>query len=223
MTISASISSAFICIVFTTVFIFYIASCKNKKALFTILVVLLLQGTLAYYSFYSAQPLVPSKIPLVVAPSFIILFFALFSRAGQRLVGVINLSKLTLLHTIRIPVEIILYVLCLQKAIPIEMTFEGRNFDILAGITAPIIYYFTFVKNKLGRASLLIWNIVSLLLLINIIATAVLSLELPFQQFGIEQANHAILFFPFIWLPSVVVPLVFFSHLVAIKRLLHKS
>jgi hypothetical protein len=40
------------------------------------------------------------------------------------------------------------------------------------------------------------------------------------QQFGFDQPTVAVLYFPFIWLPGIVVPLVYFSHLVAIRRLL---
>jgi hypothetical protein len=35
-----------------------------------------------------------------------------------------------------------------------------------------------------------------------------------------EQPNRAVLFFPFAWLPTVVVPLVLLAHLVTIKRLI---
>lgn len=223
MNVPNSISIAFAIITFTTVFIFFIATRKNKKALIIISAVMLVHAVLSYLNFYSMQPLVFWKVPLVVAPSFLMLFYTTFSKRGQSLVGSIDIGKLTLLHTIRILVEVILFLLFTHETIPVEMTFEGRNIDILAGITAPIVYYFTFVKNKIGPKGLLAWNILCLLLLINIIITSVLSFELPFQQLGFEQPNRAILFFPFVWLPSVVVPIVFFSHLVAIKRLLSKQ
>jgi hypothetical protein len=41
----------------------------------------------------------------------------------------------------------------------------------------------------------------------------------PFQQFAFDQPNIAVLYFPFIWLPSCVVPLVLLSHLAAIRQL----
>ena len=220
MNIPLAIPIAFIPITITTVFLFYLASHKNKKTLYAILPYLIVQGLLAYFSFYNTQPLNPLKIPLVVAPSFILLFYVLFSQAGKEYTQSLNLKTLTLLHTIRIPVELVLFLLFTHNAIPEVMTFEGRNFDILAGISAPIIYYLAFVKNKIGPKGLLVWNILSLGLLINIIVHALLSIEIPMQQFGFAQPNRAILYFPFIWLPVVVVPIVFFSHCVAIQRLL---
>jgi len=211
---------AFAIITFTTIFLFYLASHKNKKATILILLILATQGMIAFFDFYNVQPLSMVKVPMLMAPSFIILFSVLFSASGKRFINSLNLKTLTLLHTIRIPVELVLFLLFTQKAIPEVMTFEGRNFDILAGITAPIIYYLAFVKNKIGPKGLLLWNILSLGLLINIILHALLSLELPFQQFGLEQPNRAILYFPYVWLPTILVPIVFFSHCATIQRLL---
>lgn len=93
------------------------------------------------------------------------------------------------------------------------MTFEGRNFDILSGLTAPIIFYFGFVTKQLDRKVILIWNFICLALLINIVVVAILSAPFPFQQFAFDQPNIAVLYFPFNWLPSCVVPLVLLSHL----------
>ncbi|MCU0324429.1 MAG: hypothetical protein MUF45_04125 [Spirosomaceae bacterium] len=130
---------------------------------------------------------------------------------------------LTVIHTIRIPVEIVLYWLFLNKAIPELMTFEGRNFDILVGITAPIIYFFVFVKQTWGKSALIIWNIFSLGLLLNIIINGMLSAPTPFQQFGFEQPNIAVLHFPFMFLPGCIVPIALFSHLSSIRQLIHKN
>ena len=60
-------------------------------------------------------------------------------------------------------------------------------------------------------------------LLINIVATAVLSLPSPFQQQAFNQLNIAILYFPFVWLPSVVVPVVLLAHVSAIRQLIRKG
>jgi hypothetical protein len=57
-------------------------------------------------------------------------------------------------------------------------------------------------------------------LLINIVVNAALSAPSVVQQFAFEQPNIAILYFPFNLLPAVIVPLVLFSHLAAIRQLL---
>ncbi|MDZ7899625.1 MAG: hypothetical protein U5N85_16590 [Arcicella sp.] len=71
----------------------------------------------------------------------------------------------------------------------------------------------------MSKKTLLAWNVICLILLLNIVINAAPSAPLPIQQFAFDQPNIAILYFPFNLLPSVVVPLVLFSHLVAIRRL----
>lgn len=142
------------------------------------------------------------------------------TKKGKAYIDNLDLKTLTLLHTLRVPVELVLFWLFLHKTVPQLMTFEGRNMDILSGITAPILYYYYFLTNKGNKKILLIWNIVCLGLLFNIVINAVLSVSFPFQQFAFDQPNIAILYFPFIWLPCCVVPLVLLSHLAAIRQLL---
>lgn len=149
---------------------------------------------------------------------FIAVLFS--TNKGRIFIDSLNIKYLTILYTIRIPVEIVLFWLFLHKTIPQLMTFEGRNFDILAGISAPFIYYFGFIKNKLSNKILLGWNILCLGLLINIVTNAVLSLPYPFRQFAFDQPNIAILYFPFTWLPGVIVPIVLLSQLASIKILI---
>jgi hypothetical protein len=166
----------------------------------------------------------PPKILLLgVMPAILLLVILFTTKKGRLFVDSLPLEKLTYLHVIRIPVEMVLYWLFLSKAIPELMTFEGRNFDIVAGITAPIVAYFGFTKAKLGRQTILMWNIICLALLLNIVMNAFLSAPSPLQQFAFEQPNIAILNFPFSWLPTFVVPVVLFAHLVSIRQLLKKE
>jgi hypothetical protein len=104
--------------------------------------------------------------------------------------------------------------------VPAIMTFEGRNFDILCGLTAPLIYYFGYIKKTLSKNILIAWNVLCLLLLANVVVIAILSAPFAFQKFGFEQPNIAIFYFPFIWLPGFIVPVALFTHLVALRRLI---
>ena len=103
--------------------------------------------------------------------------------------------------------------------IPELMTFEGRNFDIIAGVSAPVIGIL-FWKNKISKKILLFWNFAALSLVLFILFNAILSAELPFQQFGFNQPNRAILFFPFILLPATIVPIVIHTHILDIIKLI---
>lgn len=179
---------------------------------------LLLQAGLAYSGFYEAVTAIPPRFPLLIVPVLlgIIVLFSL--KTGRRFIDGLSLTQLTLLHVVRIPVEIVLYLLFVHKAVPQIMTFEGLNFDVLSGITAPVVLYI-YHKKIIGNQFLLVWNILCLLLLINIVAIAILSAPTPFQKFGFEQPNVSVTHFPYVWLPCCVVPLVLLSHLAAIRQL----
>ena len=182
---------------------------------------LILQAFLSFYKIYANHmQIVPPYIALFgTIPTFIAILILFFTKKGNMLIDSLPMKRLTYLHVVRIPVEIVLYLLLIEKAVPSIMTFEGYNFDILAGITAPFIAYYGFTKKKLSQKIILIWNYISLALLINIVTLAVLSAPTPLQVFGKTQPNIAILYFPYSWLPTFIVPVVLLSHLICIRRL----
>lgn len=192
------------------------------KIALLLVVWLIVQAVLTIKEVYSSDTTsLPPKIllfgilPLILA---IIIIFA--THKGRKFVDSLPLFHLTCLHIVRIPVELVLFWLFLHKAVPGLMTFEGRNFDIVAGITAPFIAYLGLKKSKPYPGMLLVWNFISLGLLLNIVVNAFLSAPSPLQQFAFDQPNVAILHFPFSWLPTFVVPVVLFSHLASIRQLM---
>lgn len=200
----------------------------RKKALpiFIIMTIwLTIQAVLTLKKIYNSDTnTFPPKITLTgILPIILIIILLFVTSKGRQFIDSLPLKNLTYLNIVRIPVEIILFWLFLNKAIPELMTFEGRNFDIIAGITAPIIAYFGLTKNKLNRQTILIWNFICLGLLINIIVNALFSAPSPIQKFAFDQPNIAILNFPFSWLPTFIVPIVLFGHLTSIRQLLKQK
>ncbi len=191
-----------------------------KILLFLIPLWLLLQATLAFTGFYLKTDAFPPRIfAFAVFPAFLFIILLFIFTRGD-FVNQLSLKILTLLSVIRIPVELVLFWLFQHNQVPQIMTFEGRNPDILSGISALLVYWLAFRDGKVNRTILLIWNIFAFSLLVNIVTNAALSVPSPIQQFAFEQPNRAVLYFPFIWLPSVVVPIVMFSHLAAFWHLL---
>ncbi|WGQ10926.1 hypothetical protein QG516_04560 [Pedobacter gandavensis] len=199
----------------------------KKKAGITAIVLsawLIIQAILALKNTYNPDTdALPPKIILFGILPMIIAIVSLFvSVKGRTFMDSLPLERLTYLNLIRIPVEIGLYLLCLNKVVPEIMTFEGRNFDILAGITAPFIAWYGIRRGKLNPKLILLWNVICLALLINIVFTALLSAPSPLQKFAFDQPNIALTNFPFVCLPTLIVPIVFFGHLVSIRQLLRK-
>jgi hypothetical protein len=206
-----------------TVGFFYKATKNSKVTLLILLTWLALQTFIGISGFYTVKDTIPPRFLLLVLPPMLFIIGLFTTSKGRQFIDSIDIKTLTLLHSVRIPVEIILFWLFVNKTVPELMTFEGRNFDIISGLTAPIIFYFGFIRKQLDRKIILIWNFICLGLLINIVANAILSAPFPFQKFAFEQPNIAVLYFPFNWLPSCVVPLVLLSHLATIRQLLNDA
>lgn len=206
-----------------TVGIFTLATKPGIKWLVILGIWMAIQAAVGFSGFYKNTTTIPPRFVLLILPALASIFLLFVLPAGRRFIYAADIGKLTLVHVIRIPIEGVLYGLFVDGMIPEIMTFEGMNWDILSGISALLVYYFGFVNPKLNNTVLLIWNIVCLGLLMNIVVIAILSVPTSFQQFGFDQPNIAIGQFPYVWLPSVVVPIVLLSHLVSIRSLVIKK
>ena len=193
---------------------------NGKPTRITLLIILwsIIQSTLAYVGFYQITNSIPPRFGLVLIPAAAFIVYGLLPKQQIWFSEKRNTKVSTFLHSIRLPVEIVLFGLFIHKMVPELMTFEGRNYDIIMGITAPIIGLL-FLKNKLNKMFLLFWNVAGLCLVLFILVNGLLSSELPFQQFGFEQPNRGINFFPFVLLPATVVPIVVWTHLSDIIKL----
>jgi hypothetical protein len=217
------IPAVFIVTTLLAVLIFYLATRRSNIVLATIIIWLAVQSAIALTGFYTETRTLPPRFLLIVLPPVILIITLFLSRKGRAFIDRLDAGKLVLLHTVRIPVELVLYWLFLHKAVPEIITFEGRNLDILAGLTAPLVYYFGFVRRKIGKTALIAWNIICLGLLANVVTHAVLSVATPFQKFAFDQPNVAVLHFPYVWLPACVVQLVLFSHLAVLRHLVREK
>ncbi|MCD6065545.1 MAG: hypothetical protein K0S33_371 [Bacteroidetes bacterium] len=214
----------FFCLtVLLALFIFFKATHYSKPTMAIIGAWLLIQSLVSLNGFYTVTDTLPPRFVLVLLPPLLLIVFLFAGKKGRGYIDCLDAGMLTLFHFIRLPVEIVLFWLFLHKGVPELMTFEGRNFDVLSGLSAPFIYYFGFVKKKLSNRFLLAWNFSCLALLLNIIVNAILAVPTPFQQFGFDQPNLAVLHFPFVLLPAVLVPAVLFAHLVSIRQLLKRD
>jgi hypothetical protein len=224
------VSTVFILTTFATVaFLLHaikivgVSKLPSQILIFLLPLWILFQAVLSIGGFYQQTDTMPPRMPLfAVLPTIIlmIVFFVFFRRS---FIERLPIKVLTLLHVVRIPVEIVLLWLSFHAAVPRMMTFEGRNFDILSGFLAIVVYLIAFRGAKQSRGVLIAFNIVGLILLANIVTIAILSLPSPVQSLNLDQPNRAVLFFPYLWLPAIVVPIVLFSHLAALWNLLNSS
>lgn len=205
------IAALFILTLIIAFVLFYLANGKPKKLMLGIFAIAFVQSALAYNGFYQVLDGMPPRFLFILFPTILIFIYAFQSEQIEWMKQNRNSKLSTFFHAIRIPVEIVLLYLFLNGAIPELMTFEGRNFDILAGITA-LIVGFLFLKDKISRQGMIVWNFIGLGLVLFIMLNAILSVETPIQLFAFDQPNRALLFFPFVLLGAVLVPMVVYMH-----------
>lgn len=209
--------------IFTTLFCYFwmikqLNASKNVGIL--IVVWLIVQAILGQTGFYEVNDTIPPRFVFMVLPPLLFIIILFNTQNGKQYIDHLDIKKLTLLHIIRIPVEIVLFGLFVVNLVPQLMTFEGANFDIFSGISAPIMYYYLSRKQTYSKNLMIIWNILCLLLLFIIVGIAILSAPSPLQKLAFNQPNIGVLYFPFNWLPSFIVPVVLFCHLAALRKLI---
>lgn len=181
------------------------------------MLLLTLLSLIGYLSDFSSFP--PRMILVIVPPMALIVWYVLSSYSNE-LVSKVPAVWIVKMQGFRVVVELFLWWAFIDQVIPIQMTFEGRNFDILVGLSAPLISIWWLKSGQQKPWRVIIWNVVGLILLFNIVIIAVLSMPTPNQYFFNEPANTLVATFPWIFLPGILVMLAFALHLLSIKQMI---
>ncbi len=162
----------------------------------------------------------PPRMAIVLVVPLAALVVVMLRPSTKVLLAAVPPAWLIGIQSFRIVVELLLWVLHVLNLLPVQMTFEGRNWDILVGLTAPIVAYFCFVKKSWSPRVAVVWNIAGLGLLLNIVVVSILSMPTPLRVFMNEPANTIVAQFPFVLLPAVLVPIAYSMHVLSLRQLL---
>lgn len=160
----------------------------------------------------------PAPGLLLVLGVTIVTIVLMFSRLGSRLAA-LPLAALVGFQAFRIPVELLLHRLAVEGVIPVEMSYSGRNFDIISGITGGALGLWLAAGRRVPRGVLVAWNVLGLLLLANIVTVAVLATPTSFRVFTDGPPNLLPSSVPYVWLPTFLVQLALAGHLLVFRRL----
>ena len=144
-----------------------------------------------------------------------------FGSVGGRLALGIPLWVLVAVQCFRLPLEIAMHRMAQRGIMPAIMSYTGRNFDIVTGLTA-IPVALAIAAGIGGRRLALAWNLLGLGLLINVVTVAILATP-RFQYFGSRQVNVWVTYPPFVWLPAVLVLAALLGHIVVFRALRAKA
>jgi hypothetical protein len=176
---------------------------------------------LSYTGFFSNFEPFPKPPLLILIPLPLVLWLT-FWKPFEEYLKTTPSGGLIYIQSFRIVVELVLWLLYIRQWMPVQMTFIGYNFDILTGLTAPLVAYLCFTKRMLPAYISLVWNIAGLILLANVLLIAVFSMPVPFRFFMNEPSVSLVAEFPFILLPAVLVPFAYAFHIFSIRQYLLK-
>ena len=125
----------------------FVRSTKNKKTvLYVCLAWLALQAVMASVGFYLNTSTLPPHFVLAVIPVLFAIIVLFATKAGRGFIDKIDLRTITLLSIVRIPVELVLYWLFVNKAVPQLMTFAGRTLILFQ--VSPLLLFILFVSKE---------------------------------------------------------------------------
>ncbi len=174
---------------------------------------------LASSGFYMNFDSIPPRLAFLVIPAFIFLLFLATSKRIVPLIEGLSLKGLTYIQTFRILMEWILWLLIEYKALAPIMTFTGKNYDILVGLSAPVVGYLYFQKAAISPQILKYWNYAGILILSVTVACGMLSAPTPLRMLYEDVSTAIIGTFPYALLPGFVVPFAMACHILAIRKI----
>lgn len=179
---------------------------------------LTLVAVLAATGFYADTTAIPPRLVFMIAPVIIVLVVAAISATVSVAADATSQTWLIGLQGFRVVVELILWMLHRQGIVPVQMTVEGLNVDIVVGLAALVLLVPMLRGWQPKRGVILAFNVAGLIIVTNIVVVGILSAPSPVRLFMNEPANTIVATFPYCWLPGIVVPIAYILHIMSLRK-----
>lgn len=187
------------------------------RAAFGLAVVFTLTAVLAETGVLANAAHRPPPFVLLLLGCLVVAAATALSSVGARLAASVPLSVLVGAQGFRLPLELVMHRAAKEGVMPVEMSYAGYNFDIVTGATALVLALLIYWGHA-PRALVAVWNVMGVVLLAIVVGVA--GAGLPWvAAFGPTHLNEWVLHFPYVWLPTVLVPAALFGHVLVFRRL----
>ncbi|MEM8525808.1 MAG: hypothetical protein AAGG68_14300 [Bacteroidota bacterium] len=150
-------------------------------------------------------------------PLLLIIILA-FNRTFGRLLRLVPATWLIRIQAFRILLELMFWLGYKGNFIPIQMTFEFLNQDIIVGVTALFAASLFFGKGRFRKLEAIIWNFFGILLLLNLLIVAFYSFPSGFQVFDYQPNSTFLVDIPFVWIIGFLIPFGLAMHLFSLRQ-----
>jgi hypothetical protein len=167
-----------------------------------------------FLSDWTARPPRWPLLPLTALGTFVLLGQ---TRTFRRLLAEVPPWQPVALQTFRLGVELAFWRLHVEGVAAVQVTFEGRNYDGLVGLTAPVVAA-GIAFGRFGPRITIAWNLFGLTMLVNAIGTVATSAPGPLHLNWLGEPFTAIASWPVIWIPALLAPVGIYLHFVSIRQ-----
>lgn len=160
----------------------------------------------------------PPRIPLLmILPLFVFAFVFLNRNKQSPILHAIPQHIPIAYQSFRAVIEVLFYFTFVAGILPVQVTFEGANYDVLLGISAIFVGFYAYRGDASPRL-LIAWNVLGIAVVGFAAFTFISSFYFP-EIWGDTEPNLAFNRFPFLLLPSFFMPSAIFMHLLSIVQL----
>jgi len=138
---------------------------------------------------------VPPTMMVAIVLSLALALRIGLSGTGSRIAAGVPLALLVGVQGFRLPLELLMHRAYAEGVMPVQMSYSGRNFDIVTGTTAILLAAALWLApQRVSPKLVLLWNLLGFGLLLNVLTIAVLSAPTPLRVFherAVERVDHA--------------------------------
>lgn len=163
-------------------------------------------------------PGMPPRAMIFMALVNLVAVLVAMSRLGTKLVEGLPIAALVGVQAFRLPLELVLHRWYAEGVLPVQMTYEGHNFDIVTGVLAVVVGLVLWRRGPM-RSLVLAFNLVGFALLLRVASIAVLSSPLPMRTYFNEPSVQLVFHFPYGWIVPVCVAGALFGHVLVFRWL----
>ncbi|MGX1928017.1 hypothetical protein [Flagellimonas sp. 2504JD4-2] len=164
----------------------------------------------------------PPRIPLfMVFPVLLFIVLFMYKNRNHRVLMAIPIALPIAIQSFRAVIEILFYFTFINGILPVQVTFEGANYDVLIGLSAIAMAVYA-TRSGASKQVLLAWNILGILVVLFAAFTFISSFYFPsiWGDVGIPLEFNQ---FPYLLLPTFLMPFAVFLHVLSIAQLIRKS
>jgi len=165
-----------------------------------------------------ALPVLPPPLMLFLVSSLGFTLVLALTRLGGRFVDHVPLAALIGFQVFRLPLELVLHRWYREGVLPVQMTYEGYNFDIVSGVLGGLLGLWAW-RAVPPRWAVWLYNSIGTGLLLTVITIAVTSSPLPVRLFTNDPPVLLALYVPYSWIITICVAGALFGHVIVFRWL----